>query len=395
MSSPSSSQPTPRLPALDALRGVAMLLGVALHALIPYMEQSVPHLLWPVREPGGPAFDAAYWWIHGFRVQLFFLLSGVLAAASIAKSGPSAFARQRLSRLGVPLVTASVVVVAGMMYPVWALGWVRTGVAELNNVLEVRFAPGIKDDLYGPAHLWFLEYLLVYCLLLAAARRWLAPSPGPVPGPARSGWPPIGSILMLAAVTSGWLLVDPRCLIEFHNRFMPRTSEFVYHGLFFAAGVAGWRWRGDLVMLSGWWWGPLLAAQLIFPWYLREVSAWTGPGNAAAAALASAYGWASVLGWLGFALRVVKRSGPVTRFLAARAFWLYLVHPPLVGLMQVLLLEQPLAAWLKFTLSFAVATLTGLAAHGPAMRLAAQLKRVAASRSHAASESKGEPVPGP
>ncbi|MEY3230979.1 MAG: hypothetical protein RL689_1068, partial [Planctomycetota bacterium] len=94
-----------------------MLFGVALHALIPYMEQPVPHLLWPVREPGGHAFDAMYWWIHGFRVQLFFLISGVLAAASMAKVGPATFARQRLGRLGVPLVAASVVVVAGMMYP--------------------------------------------------------------------------------------------------------------------------------------------------------------------------------------------------------------------------------------------------------------------------------------
>jgi peptidoglycan/LPS O-acetylase OafA/YrhL len=79
----------PRFPALDAVRAVAMLFGVALHALIPYMEQPVPHLLWPVREPGGLAFDAVYWWIHGFRVQLFFLISGVLAAASLAKVGPS------------------------------------------------------------------------------------------------------------------------------------------------------------------------------------------------------------------------------------------------------------------------------------------------------------------
>lgn len=370
-------------------------MGVALHALIPYLERPVPHLLWPVREPGGAAFDAAYWWIHGFRVQLFFLLSGVLAAASIAKVGPSAFAMQRLGRLGVPLVGASVVVVAGLMYPVWALGWVMTGVAELDNVLEVRFAPSIKADLYGPAHLWFLEYLLIYCLLLAAARRWLHPRLRPTPAPARSGWPLIASIVMLAAATCGWLWIDPRCLIEFHNRFMPRASEFVYHGLFFAAGVVGWRWRGGMAMLSGWWWAPLVAAQFIFPWYLREVSAWTGPGNAMAAALASIYGWASVLGWLGFAIRAVKRTGPVIRFLAARALWLYLVHPPLVGLVQVLLLEQPLAPWWKFLLSFAVAAAAGLAAHGPAMRLAARLKRIAAPRSQPASESKAEPVAGP
>lgn len=372
-----------------------MLFGVALHALIPYMEQPVPHLLWPVREPGGHAFDAMYWWIHGFRVQLFFLISGVLAAASMAKVGPATFARQRLGRLGVPLVAASVVVVAGMMYPVWAWGWVESGLAQPKHVLHVRFAHGMQADLYGLAHLWFLEYLLFYCLLLAAARRWLVPRLRPTSATAGGGWRPVATIIMLAAVTSGWLMVDPRCMIEFHNWFLPRTSEFVYHGLFFAAGVAGWTWRGGVAALSRWWWGPLLAAQVMFPWYLREVTAWTGPGNMTAAAMASCYGWASALGWLGFALRVVERSGPVTRFLAARAFWLYLVHPPLVGLVQVLMFEQPVAAWMKFVASFAVATVAGLAAYGPAMRLAGRLKRIAAGRPHEAEESKGSPVPGP
>lgn len=372
-----------------------MLFGVALHALIPYMELPVPHLLWPVREPGGHAFDVVYWWIHGFRVQLFFLISGVLAAASIAKVGPSTFARQRLGRLGVPLVAASVVVVAGMMYPVWAWGWVESGLAQPKHVLHVRFAHGMQADLYGLAHLWFLEYLLLYCLLLAAARRWLAPRPRPMHGQTAGRWRPLASIIALTAVTGGWLMFDPRCLIEFHNWFLPRTSEFVYHGVFFAAGVAGWTWRGGVSTLARWWWGPLLAAQVIFPWYLREVTSWTGPGNAAAAALASGYGWASALGWLGLALRVVERSGPVIRFLAARAFWLYLVHPPLVGLVQVLMFEQPVAAWVKFVASFAVATAAGLATYGPAMRVAARMTRVVAARPHEAGASKGEPVPGP
>ena len=368
-----------------------MLFGVALHALIPYMEQPVPHLLWPVSEPGGHAFDAVYWWIHGFRVQLFFLVSGVLAAMSIAKVGPSTFARQRFVRLAVPFAAASVAVVAGMMYPVWAWGWVRTGQAELGNVLEVRFAQGVKGDLYGPAHLWFLEYLLCYCLLLAAARQWLAPRLVPM---AAAGWSPVAAIIALVVVTGGWLTFDPRCLIEFHNSFLPRPSEFVYHGLFFAAGVAGGSWRGGVAMLSRWWWVPWLAAQMIFPWYLREVTSWTGSGNPAAAALAAIYGWASALGWLGLAFRVVERSGPVTRFLAARAFWLYLVHPPLVGLAQVLMWEQPVTAWLKFVVSFAVATIAGLAAYVPATRAVSWLRPVAKPRQHPASESKGEPAPG-
>jgi hypothetical protein len=62
---------------------------------------------------------------------------------------------------------------------------------------------------------------------------------------------------------------------------------------------------------------------------------------------------------------------------------------------QVLMFEQPVAAWMKFVASFAVATVAGLATYGPAMRLAGRLKRIAAGRPHEAEESKGAPVPGP
>jgi hypothetical protein len=166
-------------------------------------------------------------------------------------------------------------------------------------------------------------------------------------------------------------------MIEFHNWVLPRASEFVHHGMFFAAGVAGWSWRRSLAPLGGWWWAPLLSSQAIFPWYLREVSSWSGPGDPAPAVLAACYGWASTLGWLGLALRVVHEAGPVIRFLSARAFWLYLVHPPLVGAVQVLMYEQPVAAWVKFIASFAAAAAVGMLAHGPAARGLTWLKRLA------------------
>jgi len=146
--------------AIDAVRAGAMLLGVVLHALIAYMEHPVPHLLWPVREPGGAWFDAAYWWIHGFRIELFFWIAGVLAATSIERVGPAAFATRRFSRLALPLVAGTLFVVGGLMYPVWAIGWIRSGAATLAQVLHVRFDHEMQQDLYGVAHLWFIEYLL-------------------------------------------------------------------------------------------------------------------------------------------------------------------------------------------------------------------------------------------
>ena len=56
---------------LDALRAVAMLLGVVLHSLMSFMGLS------PIRD----SQQASWVWgvflaIHGFRMPLFFLVSG-------------------------------------------------------------------------------------------------------------------------------------------------------------------------------------------------------------------------------------------------------------------------------------------------------------------------------
>ena len=71
-----------RLAAFDALRGGAMLLGVCLHGAIAYMPSRMPGLLWVVQdESTSPLFDVVFWWVHAFRLPLFFLVAGFFAQA--------------------------------------------------------------------------------------------------------------------------------------------------------------------------------------------------------------------------------------------------------------------------------------------------------------------------
>jgi hypothetical protein len=45
-----------------------------------------------------------------FAMGLFFLISGLLTPGSLERRGPSAFAHDRLLRLGVPLAPAALVI---------------------------------------------------------------------------------------------------------------------------------------------------------------------------------------------------------------------------------------------------------------------------------------------
>lgn len=97
---------------LDGLRGVAMLLGLVLHAAISFVGFEA----WPAvdvkSDPDlfNPILDA----IHGFRMPLFFLVSGFFTAMMFRKRGLRGLVKQRRLRIGVPLV-AGVLIVAPLM----------------------------------------------------------------------------------------------------------------------------------------------------------------------------------------------------------------------------------------------------------------------------------------
>ena len=89
---------------LDALRAVAMLLGIALHASLAY----VPGISWPVHDVRpAPWLGLVAIGIHGFRMPLFFLLSGYFTALLWRSRGCAAMLRQRFLRVFVPLILAS------------------------------------------------------------------------------------------------------------------------------------------------------------------------------------------------------------------------------------------------------------------------------------------------
>ena len=87
-----------------------MLLGVVLHAALSFFPT-----WWPVQDrgPAPPAdeWGAAVWAIHGFRMPLFFLLSGFFSAMLWRRRGLNALLMHRLRRVAVPLAIAMVTIV--------------------------------------------------------------------------------------------------------------------------------------------------------------------------------------------------------------------------------------------------------------------------------------------
>ncbi|MFM7187952.1 MAG: acyltransferase family protein, partial [Armatimonadota bacterium] len=97
----------PRYHALDALRAYAMFLGVVLHASMAY----IPNVPWGSNDPA-----AADWvglillGIHGFRMQLFFLISGFFTLMLLQRRGVQAIIKHRLLRILIPCLIGVITV---------------------------------------------------------------------------------------------------------------------------------------------------------------------------------------------------------------------------------------------------------------------------------------------
>ncbi len=92
---------------LDALRAVAMLLGIVLHAALAFFPA-----YWMVKDSQqNSSFRFLFWAIHGFRMPLFFVMSGFFSAMLLHRRGRGALVKHRFRRVFLPLLLGMVTIV--------------------------------------------------------------------------------------------------------------------------------------------------------------------------------------------------------------------------------------------------------------------------------------------
>ncbi|MGQ7296384.1 acyltransferase family protein [Quadrisphaera sp. KR29] len=343
------SAPASRLPGLDALRAVALGLGIVLHTLAPFL----PGTTWFTPDPVfAPAADVATSVIHLFRMVLFMMLAGYFGRLVLTRRGAAAYARDRTTRILVPLFVFSPLVLMSII-----------GIEELARRLRGDPDPlpplptGIPFWLFrDPAHLWFLWVLVqVFVLVLVVravvvacagrerAARWADRAgaalvlPG---GVALAALPYLVALLLQGTARYG--VVQPS-----HLDVMASTLT-CYAGAF----VVGWllHARPDaLSRLVASWPAHLGAALLLTPLFVLLKD--TGPIGVTAPVGALA-GWAWCYGLVGLFLRALSGGSPRVRYLADSSYWVYIAHLPLTAVAQLLLARtgwwpslQLLAAW--------------------------------------------------
>ncbi len=159
----------PRYHGLDALRGIAMLLGILVHASIPYFSRLVNiEWMWPADDDQSVVLLLLFDFIHAWRMPLFFLLAGFFAHLLLERRGLRSLILNRITRVGLPLLIFGTI--TALLIPLlWIYGW--TGSFDLQSFQDTA-AKGLDLKSSGGviAHLWFLYYLLLLYSVIAVAR---------------------------------------------------------------------------------------------------------------------------------------------------------------------------------------------------------------------------------
>jgi len=351
-----------RIHGLEWLRGLAAVLVVTLHAGMAYTLSPFPGLPWPTHDPQPSAVvDALTWWIDTFIMPVFFILAGFHAAQSMLKRGANEFLKNRARRLLAPLLFGCVVILPLTFY-ILLCGWIIDGKIPARQLRYPNFNPVGLPSLAGIAHLWFLEYLLVFCTSAWVLQhvRNLKLNPGTPRGMQR-----LGSFnghsgrrlrpLLLPLISAFALWQQPQLVIGFRHTWHPLPANVLYYLPCFAAGW--WMHRQHrlgvkIARHSGWKIaGSLCCFCLVLPLIRAHVQMeLAGVARVQMVVLFTTAAWLAAIGLFGLCLNLAGSPPRSITFLSAASLWMYVVHVPVVGLAHIALIDSRLPAGLKFGL---------------------------------------------
>jgi glucans biosynthesis protein C len=353
---------------LDALRGGMMLLGIVLHAAALYLVSPPPHAPVVTDPNKSLLMDGIFDLIHTFRMPCFFVLAGFFTALLVEKRGVAGALRNRVARIAMPFLAGFFTILPlSLLFLVDFALSVRYGLHDLlparEDLVRLRAdsqAAGMPQGI-PMLHLWFLLYLCYFCLLIPFCRmlaRWSLPYEARV---LRFLGSP-SALPLFALVTAATLWPYPGGYVFGEFIFLGLSPPaFAYYGFFFVLGYLYHHYRAATARLAGYvgWCAALSAVLFPLAVYLSHLDY----ANAGAAGIhgttvvvQALCTWTLIWLLVGIALRWFDRPTAWALYASQSAYWVYLLHLPVIGWMGWLLVPVDIHAVGKFTIVAVVTT---------------------------------------
>ena len=364
---------------IDRLRSVMTVLVILHHTAITYGAPG--GWFWTELKPSGaPSSLLLTLFVttnQAYFMGFFFLLAGYFTPASLERKGYAIFIGDRFLRLGLPLLAFGLVLgpltAAIVNYAEGDGFWI------VFSVLWQR-----RQFINGP--LWFAEALLIfslgYCAWRAVFGAKLSPSLTPAdrtprPVPAARWW-----LLTAFGVGLAALAIRQFVLVGV-NIFGLQLAYFAAYIFLFAAGIAAW--RSDWLRQLNWKNARVAIVVGILVWPLMPVAGLVaariyGPGKANflggltwPAILYALWepfvAWGFIAAWLLFSRARMNRPSAFWEWMNRRAYAVYILHPPVLVSIALLLHGWPAPALAKFAVVGALACTATWLVSDPFVRL--------------------------
>jgi fucose 4-O-acetylase-like acetyltransferase len=330
-----------RLAYIDIVRMILIILVIALHAAVTYIELggwTFHDYTTPIDEISEILLSLFVLVCYSFSMGLFFFLAGYFTPGSYDRKGPARFWKDRLLRLAVPLALYTLVL---CRLPNYIEAIANEGFTGSIGQYTLKFFWGEADG--GPT--WFLLVLLAYSLGYTLWR-WVSRRArldfawaGRLPAPGTLALLAAGLIFASAmfAIGQAWPIADSW---EFLETFNLMVAFFPTYTLMFAAGVLAYRgqWLENIPGRLLRFWAPFSAGLIIaLPALMLIGSAAGGTVDVFFSGLT--WQCAAMCLWFGMAcialsatitLWMRERIAPQSRVAALagpNTFAVYLIHP--------------------------------------------------------------------
>ena len=366
----------PRFHSLDAIRAVAMLLGVVLHAAMSMTEPNIP--FWPAEDSQKTIFlTLMVFVIHSFRLQVFFIMAGFFAAMLKQRRGYVGYCVHRTKRVVFPLFVFTLILIP-IIQLLFVIGLAdrgeipefgKTGIKIVTRDLAKTVPEALTiEHFYNNFHffhLWFLWYL-IWMYVASIPVSWLfnklhlTASINKIFRRILGTWakPLILSIpvILLLYPMRTWSPDAP-------DKVWIQIELFACYGFYFLIGWLLYQHKENIAEFGKYWkakliLAPLLLIPIIYCFMHSPIDAesYDPRFHLPAIAVYAIFSWLMIFGFSGLFMELFSNPDSKMRYISDSAYWIYLVHMPVVIVLQLVVEDWPINVFVKFALLVAVAT---------------------------------------
>ena len=358
------SKATTRILFVDSIRIFLTLLVVLHHLMVIYSGSGG----WIYKEGRQDEITSALggWFTsvnHAYFMGLFLLVSAYFVPGSYDRKGAARFLKDRLIRLGIPLIVYS-----WILRPVF----IYAGYSSFES-LGLSFTRWYIYDYFrdygwiGGGPLWFIEALLILSMLYVVWRL-LVPSP-PERVTREAPFPSTGIIALFAALL-GVLSFLVRLWFPSDTVFRPlnfQLADFPQYIALFIVGLYAYRqnWFLRLPETTGRRWLAVAAFLiLVYPpiailgGAIEDVAPFKGGWHWQALLAEEWQSWlciATCISLIYTFRRYFNHQGRLASYLSRNAYTVYLIHEPVITAVALTLIGVMLYPLLKFALAALIA----------------------------------------